>query len=412
MAKTTKNMPELKIIRMSDIQCEDVNWLWKPYIPSGMITLIQGDGGEGKTTISLAIAAAVTRGEPLPCVKGNDGKEGTNMGDNWGGGNAAPSIPANVIIQNAEDSYSQTIRPRLEQLGADCDMINVVDEGEQALSFSDERIEQAIIKTGAKLYILDPLQAYFGGANMNGANTVRPLMKHLGAVAERTGCAIVLVGHLNKKGGKSKYRGLGSIDIFAAARSVLTIGTSGADDSIRAVVHNKSNLAPAGASLAFGLDPVSGFHWMGNYDITIDELLSGIKREKPVNQFAKARIFLENTLRNGAVLSVELLEMAEEKGIAERTLYRAKNELGVISIKRNNAWYWEWPIDIEVTFPERNEGCQDRALATLTALPDFNAASVENTDCNEDCQVCQNDDVVTTATLPTPKDNTENEVVD
>jgi RecA-family ATPase len=238
---------------MSEIQPEPVNWLWEPYIPSGKITLIQGDGSMGKTTAAMAITAAVSTGTPLP-------------------GSGYYAEPANVIVQNAEDSYSQTIRPRLEQSGADCGMIHVIDEDEDALSFSDERIEQTIMQTKARLCILDPVQAYFKGANMNSANSVRPLMKHLGKVAERHDCAILLVGHLHKSGGKAAYRGLGSIDIYAAARSVLTVGCAGVDENIRVMVHNKSNLAPAGKPQAFTLDPVYGFTWTGEYNISVDEV--------------------------------------------------------------------------------------------------------------------------------------------
>jgi RecA-family ATPase len=135
-------MAELRIIKMSDIHPEPVEWLWEPYIPSSAITLIQGDGGEGKTTVTLAIAAAISKGEPLP-------------------GDCAITAPACVIVQNAEDSYAQTIRPKLEQFGANCDMIHVIDENGQALSLSDERIEQTIIKTGARLLVIDPLWKKF-----------------------------------------------------------------------------------------------------------------------------------------------------------------------------------------------------------------------------------------------------------
>lgn len=320
-------MTELRIIKMSEIQPEPVEWLWEPYIPSGAITLIQGDGGEGKTTASLAIAAAVTTGMALP-------------------GNGS-TTPANVVIQNAEDSYTKTIRPNLEKFGADCDMIHVIDEEEQELSLPDERIEQTIIKTNAKLIIIDPVQAYLGGANMNMAGGVRPLMKKLGTVAARQGCAVLLVGHLSKKGGKAQYRGLGSIDIFAAARSVLTVGRLGNDENIRAIVHNKSNLAPCGKSQTFGLDPFGGFLWMGEYDINIDELLNN--RAKPDSQFAKARRLLETALARGPVAAVEIMQTAEEQGISAKTLHRAKSALGVISIKRGGQWYWDLPIFAEYT---------------------------------------------------------------
>jgi len=320
-------MAELKLIKMSDIQPEPVEWLWEPYIPRGAISLIQGDGGTGKTTTALAIAAAVSRGDALP--------------------NGFNSEPASVIVQNAEDSYTRTIRPRLEQSGADCSMIEVIDEDEQALSLSDGRIEDAIARIGAKLLIIDPVQAYFGGKNMNSAGGVRPLMKQLGAVAARYGCAVLLVGHLHKKGGQPQYRGLGSIDIYAAARSVMTVGKIPMDEHMRAIVHNKSNLAPAGVSQAFGLDPTGGFCWLGEYDITIDEMLNGVK--KPESQFVKARRLIETALANGPVPSADMEQMAEEQGISPKTMQRAKEALGVISIKHGNHWCWEIPIEVEYT---------------------------------------------------------------
>lgn len=205
-------MAELKIVTMRDIEAEPVHWLWEPYVPAGKITIIQGDPGDGKTTLALAIAANVTTGSALPGSGSTD--------------------PVSVIFQTAEDGLADTIKPRLEQFGADCGRVHVIDEDEQALSLSDERIERAIIRMDAKLFILDPLQAYLGGADMHSANGVRPLMKQLGLVAERTGCTIVIIGHLNKKGGKAQYRGLGSIDIYAAARSVLTVGRIGEDENM------------------------------------------------------------------------------------------------------------------------------------------------------------------------------------
>jgi len=341
-------MAELRTIKMSDIQPEPVQWLWEPYIPLGAISLIQGDGGTGKTATALAVTAAVTTGAALPGAGGD-------------------TAPAAVIVQNAEDSYSKTIKPRLEMLGADCNLIEVIAEDEQELSFIDERIEQAIIKTNAKLVVLDPVQAYFCGANMNNANSVRPIMKQLGKVAERNNCAILLVGHLQKKGGKSQYRGLGSIDIYAAARSVLTVGFTGMDDDIRGIVHNKSNLSHPGASLAFGFDAVSGFTWLGDYDITIDELLSST-RKAPKDQLSRACNLIKATLMSGPVPAVEIMLSAEGQGISEKTLKRAKSALGVISVKRGGQWFWDMPIEVEYTEEGQEEGQGGHANVTSLAL--------------------------------------------
>ena len=330
---------------MSDIQPEPVEWLWEPYIPRGAISLIQGDGGMGKTTAALAIAAAVSRGDALP---------GGFVGE-----------PAAVIVQNAEDSYCKKIRPTLELSGADCDLIEVIDENEQELSLSDGRIEDAIIRTNAKLLIIDPVQAYLGGRNMNSAGGVRPLMKHLGTVAARHGCAVLLVGHMNKKGGAPQYRGLGSIDIYAAARSVMTVGKLPLDENMRVIVHNKSNLSAPGASQAFGLDDNGGFCWLGECDATVDEVMSG--KPKQESQFAKARRLIETALANGPVPSADIEQMAEKEGISFKTFKRAKEALGVISYQRGRLWYWDIPIEVEYEDCSSSEG-QNGSEGQITAL--------------------------------------------
>ena len=192
---------------MSNVEVEEIKWVWYPYIPYGKITVVQGDPGEGKTTFILALVALLTKGEPLP-------EEETG------------AEPINVIYQTAEDGLADTIKPRLLSVGADCERVLVIDENEIELTLSDERLEQAIKETGSKLIVLDPIQAYLGGdVDMHRANEIRPIMKRLALLAERTGCAVILIGHMNKMGGaKSAYRGLGSIDIRAAVSSVLGVG--------------------------------------------------------------------------------------------------------------------------------------------------------------------------------------------
>ena len=314
-------MENLKIITMRDVEIEHINFIWMPYIAYGKITIVQGDPGDGKTTMMLAIAAAVTRGEEI-----------------GGSGNAAP---ADVIFQTAEDGLADTIKPRLEQLGADCSRVHVIDEEDKSLSLVDERIVSAIVKTGAKLFILDPIQAYLGGSEMNSANGVRPLMKRLATVAENTGAAIVLIGHLNKSASKSIYRGLGSIDIIAAARSVLTVGRLvNVDENMRAFIQTKSNLAPTGKPQSFGLDPVGGFCWLGECDITIDELLDGKKEEKSVSQVDLAKSFITGLLVQGEVPANDVFERGAVLGLSQITLKRAKSNLNIKSVKRGNEWFW------------------------------------------------------------------------
>jgi archaellum biogenesis ATPase FlaH len=338
-------MQNLKLINMEDVEREYVSWLMKPYIPFGKITIVQGDPGEGKTTVMLAIAAALTKGEALP------------LGET--------SKPMDVIFQTAEDGLADTIKPRLEELGADCSRVHVIDESEKQLSFSDERIEQAIVKTNAKLLILDPAQAYFQGSSMNSADGVRPMMKILAGVAERTDCAIVIIGHLNKSKGKSQYRGLGSIDIYAAARSVLVVGRIG--EYTRAIVQDKSNLAPPGKSLSFELDPALGFKWCGECDATVDDVMRKKSNRETQNEKA-IRIILEVLGNGDEVAANELYAEAREGGISEKTLKRTKSELGVISTKKGDAWYWRLPIEAKFTETQQGQEGQTTEMTSLTLL--------------------------------------------
>ncbi len=312
----------LQMIKMSEIQSQEVSWLWYPFIPYGKLTIIQGDPGDGKITFVLNIAAKLSRGEGLDSEM-------------------KLSEPVNVIYQSAEDGLADTVKPRLELAGADCERILVIDEKEKSLSMVDERLEKAIVQTKARMLILDPIQAYLGGGmNMNRANEARDMTKKLGALAEKYQCAIVLIGHMNKAAGnKAVYRGMGSIDFFAVARSVLLVGRVEGEPNIRAVVQIKNNLAAFGHPKAFALSEDS-FQWLGDYEITADEVLGGIAPK--ANKMEQAKHMLrELALTSNAVLSKEIFDMADEQGISKRTLENAKKELGIRAKKINNSWYWE-----------------------------------------------------------------------
>ena len=300
----------VKIIRMSDVELTPVEWLWKPYLPFGKLSVLQGNPGEGKTYFAMHLAAACTNGKLLP--------------------NMERMEPFNVIYQTAEDGLGDTVKPRLIEAGADLDRVLVIDDSDVQLTLSDERIERAIIENNARLVIIDPIQAYLGAdVDMNRANEVRPIFMRLGQVAQRTGCAILLIGHLNKAAGmQSLQRGLGSIDIAAAVRSVMFIGKLKHDPSMRILTHEKSSLAPPGVSLAFSLGDEGGFRWVGEYDITADEMLSGIEPQRETKT-QQAKDLICTLLAGGKqVLSEDIDKAALERGIPGRTVRDAKRELG------------------------------------------------------------------------------------
>ena len=300
----------VKIIRMSDVELTPVEWLWKPYLPFGKLSVLQGNPGEGKTYFAMHLAAACTNGKLLPNIERME--------------------PFNVIYQTAEDGLGDTVKPRLIEAGADLDRVLVIDDSDVQLTLSDERIEKAIIENNARLVIIDPIQAYLGAdVDMNRANEVRPIFMRLGQVAQRTGCAILLIGHLNKAAGmQSLQRGLGSIDIAAAVRSVMFIGKLKHDPTMRILTHEKSSLAPPGASLAFSLGDEGGFRWVGEYDITADEMLSGIEPQRETKT-QQAKDLICALLAGGKqVLSEDIDKAALERGIPGRTVRDAKRELG------------------------------------------------------------------------------------
>ena len=324
-----KQNVELKLIHMEDVVSKEVEWLWYPYIPYGKITIIEGDPGEGKTTLVLKLAAALSRGLPLPC---DDDKE---------------YEPIHIIYQTAEDGIEDTIKPRLEKAGADCSMIRVIDETDKELSMTDDRLEQAIIETKARLIILDPIQAYIGATvDMHRANEIRPVLKHLGIIAEKHNCAIILISHMNKaSSSKSTYRGLGSIDIQATARSVLLVARLRDKPNIRIMAHDKSSLAPAGDAIGFEMTEDNGMVCIGPYDITIDELLSGNEGRGKKKLDIAENFIKEYFGSNKVIPSNEIMMEAAKRSIKRNTLLSAKKKLSITSDKEkaeDGTIYWTW----------------------------------------------------------------------
>ena len=211
----------------SNVTETNVDWLWYPYIPFGKITLLQGDPGCGKSTLMMNIISSISSGSFFP-----DGRK--------------IKKPMHVIYQCSEDGAGDTIKPRLNAAGADCRNVAFLDEEMDWLTLGDEKIRRAIADFNAKLLVIDPVQAYLGDADISNATGMRKMLRQLAIWASLYDCAIVLIGHLNKKeSSKDLYRSLGSIDLIAAARSVLQISTS-EEDGIMVMHHVKSSLAQMG----------------------------------------------------------------------------------------------------------------------------------------------------------------------
>lgn len=309
----------------SNVSAEPVDWLWYPYIPMGKLTVVQGDPGEGKSTFMLNLVAMLTRGLPLP--------------DGW-----KTAQPMVAIYQCAEDGMADTIKPRLVQAGADCDRVAYIVDDDISLTLEDGRIESAIRETGASVFIVDPIQAFIPpDSDMQNAAKMRSVLRKLARTAEQSHCAVILIGHMNKGGGgmKALYRGLGSIDIAAIARSVLMISKDEHRPSMRYMYPIKSSLAPEGAAIGFSFRQGGGIEWQGIYDrnvisYTENEMLKTTKKEK-------ARAKLIKMLESGDKPAKEVYAGLAEIGVGSRTVEKVKKELQIKTYRSGKCWYWNMP---------------------------------------------------------------------
>ena len=314
----------LEMFTAADVEPKEVKWLWHPYIPFGKVTLIQGDSGDGKSTFALNLAALLTRGDTLPFT-------------------GVSHEPMRVIYLNAEDDADDTVVPRFMKANGERSRLFFISEEKQRLNFSDDRIREAIVSTGARVCILDPLASYLGAdVSMNLANEVRPRFESLIEVARETGCAIIVIAHMNKAEGlNAKYRASGSVDIVASVRSALVIGRSGDDHDCRIMAHSKSNLAPLGESILFSVsDGVVEF--IDTIDVTADQLVGayGAGKAKETKQAIASRELLA-MLEKGPMAQKEIIARMSELGISQRTCELAKAKLPIESRREGDCFVWK-----------------------------------------------------------------------
>ena len=301
---------------MDNVTPRDVAFLWEPYLVQGAVNLLEGDPGVGKTYLLCALAAAISSGGYLP---------GRPVGK-----------PANVLFMSAEDDPETTLVRRLAKMNADLARISFATRyfrlEEEALGW----IESHVTKLDVKLLILDPLLAYMqGGIDMNKANETRPFLSRLRELAQATGCTIVGLRHLTKADKeKAIFRGLGSVDIAAAVRSIVQVGYHPDDKNIRVMCHEKHNLSWRGPSQMYALEGGNGrsdvpqLSWKGECDLTASDLGRPVaKPGRPATASTNAEAFVKGFLRDGPKEKRELDDAALELGIKETTLRRVLEKL-------------------------------------------------------------------------------------
>lgn len=308
-------------MRLSDVQEEEVHWVWYPYIPAGKLSLIEGDPGQGKSWITCAIAADLSSGRALPGMR-----------------DALP--PQKILMLSAEDGLGDTVKPRIRMLNGNLDNIFVSDDYFILDPKGLRDMEDMMVRSAATIVFMDPIVAYMGGKiDMHRANEVRGLMTQLSESAKRTGSAIVAVRHLRKGGndnkvGKAIYAGIGSIDFTAAVRSVMQVQET--KGGTKFMYHAKHNLTPKGESLAYKLVK-DHFEWEGV--LPMQEAEHARKVSTKSRAIADAQQFMFDVLKDGPVSAVDMEQKAADNGIVFATLQRAKAGIAY-SKKTPQGWVW------------------------------------------------------------------------
>jgi hypothetical protein len=328
-----------RVVRLADVTAKPVRWLWAPYVPLGMVSMISGDPGAGKSYVAMAIAAEVTTGIA------RDGRRRN---------------PAGVLYLTLENPIAEVLRPRLDSLGGDASRFFVVTgtvyEDKQRTDESGiitledlELLDETIEANDVRLVVIDPLTSFFGGGkNLNHSNDTRPVFDRLAKMAEKHDLAALVIRHNNKQqGGRAIYRGAGSVDMTGAVRCEMLAAVSPDNPDQRALAHIKTNIGPQGRTQGYvieadGQDGVR-FAWTGELAVTAEELNAAPEAPETRTKQDEAREWLLEILRGGSLPQKELEKMADGAGLKWRTIRRAKDDCPAIkSRKAAMGGHWIW----------------------------------------------------------------------
>ncbi len=333
----------LAVVSVADINPEPVPWLWNGWIARGALTVVTGHPDVGKSFFTLAVAAALTRGSRLY-------------------GDPTERQPGQILLVGAEDPIKYVVRPRLDSLDADVTRVRAIkgtavdDSPEQHFSLVEDLdlLDLELSLAHYEVVVIDPLNAYLADTDTHRDAAVRSVLSPLSALAERRDVAVIALIHPTK-GARDLplYRIQGSVANSAACRTAILIGRDQANDGEvsprRHVVLLKNNLMAdedKPSPICFELTRESGFRWVGVSGATAAQILSGPEDEESKSSLDQAKDFLQELLADGPVESNEVWKAARATGIAERTLKRAKEQLGVEAHHKipgdpKSPWQWE-----------------------------------------------------------------------
>lgn len=343
---------------IAEVKSEPLSWLWLGRFPLGKLSILSGDPGQGKSLVTLAIAAAVSRGAPWPCSEGK-----------------APQ--GDVLLISAEDDAADTIRPRLEAAEADLSRIHILEWFEQVSengelvrrpwSFTDVDALDArlALLPGCKIVIVDPLSAYLAGTDSHKNADVRSLLAPLSDMAARRKVAVLCVSHLNKSAGPAMYRTTGSLAFVAAARAAYAVARDQDNPARRLVLPIKCNLSPDSTGLAYRIGVAQNgspvIEWESQpVTASADDVLA-MMREDPSERGEReeAIAWLEQFLADGPRSANEVKAEARAAGLSWSTVRRAQDVLGIRPSKTQFRGSWEWALPTKVLTEAEDAQPQD-----------------------------------------------------
>jgi len=375
----TNNDSVIEYVCLSDVESKPVNWLWHKRLALGKMSLLSGDPGLGKSLITLDFVQRIT------------------TGSNWPVDNS-PCEQGSVILLSAEDEADDTIKPRLETIGADISKVFVItsvydfdkdnNKIDRLVSFKKDvnKIEEIINKIqDCRMIVIDPITAYMEGTDSYKNSEVRTFLAPIKSLAEKTGIAVLLVSHLNKSTGHNAINRIsGSGALPASCRAVYNVSKDEDDENVRYFIPVKNNLGSDQGAFTYQIassgNDMPVVKWGESIiDLTADEAMGSTHGESR-SAVDEAADFLEQELSYGSMKMIDLKEKAKQNDISTASLKRAKKLKGVIADReggKDGYWYWHFPDGYFNNDKGDHKGDHDTNNNKLNPLNSFNETQAD-----------------------------------